>query len=126
MIDYLGMVKNFHKAFHLPIGNQPQLLNNQEQFANRLRLIIEELSEYCEAVAKKDVVDMADGLADLLWVVFGTAVEHGLPMNQIFKEVAASNMSKVDGYKDSSGKWIKPDTYKPVDLSWLLESEETK
>ena len=121
MIDYLGIVKEFHKAFDLPMGNQPQLLNTQEQFANRLRLILEELSEYCEAVAKGDVVSIADGLADLLWVVFGTVVEHGLPMDKIFRQVAKSNMSKVDGYKDSSGKWVKPDNYKPVDLSWLLK-----
>lgn len=117
-VDYLYQVKKFHTTFKLPVGNYPQLLS-QKQFANRVRLISEEFAEYCLAVAEEDIIKIADGLADLLWVVFGTAVEHGLPMDEIFRQVSESNMSKEGGYIDKAGKLIKPDSYEPVDLSWL-------
>ena len=119
-MNYMEEVEKFHKVFGLPVGSSPQLIP-QKQFANRLRLITEELSEYCEGVAEGNIVKVADGLADLLVVVFGTAVEHGLPMNEIFQQVSDSNMSKEDGYKDKAGKWIKPDNYTPVNLLWLKE-----
>lgn len=118
MIDYLEMVKKFHAEFDIQIGKRPQNIS-RTAFARRLRLISEELSEYCLAVSSNDIIEIADALADLLYVTFGTAIEHGLPMDKIFALVQASNMSKVGGHKDRSGKWIKPDTYIPVDLSFL-------
>lgn len=118
MIDYLGIVTEFHETFELPIGRQPKNISRYA-FANRLRLITEELSEYCEAVGADDIVKIADALGDLLWVVLGSAVEHGLPLDKIFSQIGTSNMSKKDGHLDKSGKWIKPDNYKPVDLSWV-------
>ena len=116
--DYLGIVKEFQEAFGMPIGNQPKIITCHA-FARRLRLITEELSEYCKAVSENNIVEIADALGDLIWVVFGTALEHGLPMDEIFSQIYASNMSKKDGHLDESGKWIKPDNYKPVDLSWV-------
>lgn len=118
MIDYFQLVKKFHEVFNLPVGPFPINLD-LKQVTLRNRLILEELSEYNKAVGEGDIVAIADALGDILWVVFGTLVEHGLPIDQIFKCIAESNMSKVDGYKDDSGKWIKPDNYKPVDLTWL-------
>jgi predicted HAD superfamily Cof-like phosphohydrolase len=82
-------------------------------------LITEELSEYCKAVANQDIVAIADGLGDLMYVVIGTAIEHGLPFDKVFDLIHKSNMSKKGGHFDKSKKWIKPPTYKPVDLSWL-------
>lgn len=120
-VDYLGSVKKFHKAFELPIGQKPQNIV-RKAFARRARLINEELSEYCKAVGSDDIVEIADALSDLLYVTFGAAIEHGLPMDEIFAQTQKSNMTKVGGHKDSSGKFIKPDTYTPVDLSWLLKS----
>ena len=118
MIDYLKLVKEFHKLFNLPIGDKPKNLDTK-QFSLRNRLILEEFSEYCKAVGENDIVEIADALGDLLWVVFGTAIEHGLPMDKIFEQIAESNMSKIDGHKDNSGKWIKPKNYKAVNLTWL-------
>ncbi len=123
MIDYLNMVKEFHIIFTNEIGPRPQNIN-RKSFARRTRLIAEEFSEYCQAVSTDNIIEIADSLGDLLYVVFGAAIEHGLPMDRIFKKIHESNMTKKDGHKDSSGKWIKPDNYKPVDLSWLLETKE--
>jgi predicted HAD superfamily Cof-like phosphohydrolase len=120
MIDYLGFVKKFHATFEMPIGFTPQNLD-RKSFARRLRLISEELSEYCQAVATDDIIEIADALADLLYVTFGAAIEHGLPMDEIFWRVQESNMTKSGGKKDASGKLVKPATYKPVDLAFLGE-----
>lgn len=119
-MKYLESVKEFHKALNLPIGNTPGQIS-REAFARRTRLICEELSEYCSAVSNNSIIDIADALADLLYVVFGAAIEHGLPMDKIFEQVHKSNMTKTDGHMDAGGKWIKPETYIPVDLSWLEE-----
>ena len=119
-MDYLAAVTKFHKALDLPVGERPTEITRYA-FARRVRLICEELSEYCEAVSNNDVVKIADALADLLYVTFGAAIEHGLPMDLIFEQVHNSNMTKTDGYMDGGGKWIKPPNYRPVDLSWLRE-----
>lgn len=120
MIDYLNMVKTFHSTFELPISHEPKSID-RKSFARRVRLIAEELSEYCSAVSSDNIVEIADALADLLYVTFGACIEHGLPMDKIFTLVQESNMSKIGGHKDSSGKFIKPKSYKPVDLTFLLK-----
>jgi predicted HAD superfamily Cof-like phosphohydrolase len=120
MIDYLGMVREFHETFNIPVSKYPDYIGRHE-FARRLRLITEELSEYCLAVSADDFIGIADSLGDLLYVVFGTCLEHGLPMDKVFRQIHESNMTKVGGHKDGSGKWVKPDTYTPVDLKWLLD-----
>lgn len=120
MIDYLGMVRKFHEIFDTDIGYKPQNIS-RSAFARRARLISEEFSEYCKAVSSDSIIGIADALADLLYVTFGAAIEHGLPMDEIFSAVQKSNMTKIGGYKDSTGKWIKPDSYVPVDLSFLKE-----
>ena len=120
MIDYLGRVREFHEIFNCIRNPIPHLLS--DKFALwRLRLIQEELSELTKAMADGDLVEIADALADLHFVTFGTDVAYGLPMDKIFEQVSVSNMTKEGGKHDASGKFIKPDTYKPVDLSWLLE-----
>ena len=60
-------------------------------------------------------------MADLLYVVYGTAVSYGIDMDPVFREVHRSNMSKVGGYKREDGKWVKPPTYSPavIEPIWL-------
>ena len=123
MINYYAMVRSFHDAFKIPVSNDPVLLD-LKSFARRVRLINEELSEYCKANADGDIVEIADALGDLLYVVFGTCVEHGLPMDEIFEQIHASNMAKIGGHKDSSGKLIKPENYRPTFHSWLMTREK--
>ena len=66
---------------------------------------------------------IAKELADLLYVVYGTAVSLGIDMEPVFKEVHRSNMSKVGGYKREDGKWVKPPTYSPAALQDILEAQ---
>ena len=87
----------------------------------RKRLIQEEFEELQEAMDEKNLASIAKELADLLYVVYGTAVSLGIDMEPVFREVHRSNMSKVGGYKREDGKWVKPATYSPAALDKILE-----
>lgn len=90
----------------------------------RHRLIKEELIEYTNAAATGDIVEVADAIADMLVVVLGTAVAHGIDIQPIFDEVMDSNMTKfIDGHKDSGGKWIKGPSYTPANIKPLIEAQ---
>lgn len=93
----------------------------------RLALICEELGELTNAVNKNDMVEIADAIADLLYVVIGIGIAYGIDMEPIFAEVHRSNMSKfIDGYRDSNGKWIKGPCYSPANLVPIIQAQLTK
>ena len=113
------MVLKFHKEFDIHIAETPSVPDERTQ-ALRVRLIQEEFDELKEAFKKAHVAHIAKELADLLYVVYGTAVSYGIDMEPVFQEVQRSNMSKVGGYKREDGKWIKPAAYSPADIEPIL------
>jgi len=118
------MITEFHRAYGQAAPAEPTLLPEGVQDL-RYRLIYEELREYEEAVKAGDLVDIADALADLVYVVVGTAVAHGLTrFDEIFAEVHRSNMSKLgdDGKPiiRFDGKVLKGPKYTPPVLGPLL------
>lgn len=124
MIDYLGMVRDFHRLYGHAEGKEgPVGLVQADVEALRRRLMEEELQETLEAIDRQDVVGIADGLADLLYVVFGTCVSYGIPMDEVFAIVHSANMRKVgpDGIpmRDAGGKTMKPP-------GWVPPEEEIK
>lgn len=102
----------FHKAFNILINNTPTIPNKKIQKL-RKDLIQEELDELVDAFEEENLVEVADALADLLYVVYGTAISCGIDIDPIFQVVHESNMSKVGGHMADNGKWIKPPTYHP-------------
>jgi len=120
--DAQQMVQEFHEQFDIHIAATPSVPDEATQIL-RNRLITEEFEEFKEAMLTKDLPAMAKELADLLYVVYGTAVSLGIDMEPIFKEVHRSNMSKVGGYKREDGKWVKPPTYSPASLNKILEAQ---
>ena len=84
----------------------------------RVSLIKEELDELIEAINKKDLVEVADALTDILYVTYGAGHAFGINLDKCFEEVQNSNMSKLDNngkpiYNDK-GKVMKgPDYFKP-------------
>jgi len=82
----------------------------------------EEFSELVEAMQKNDYVNAAKECADLLYVVYGTAVEFGFPIDEVFHEVHRSNMTKTPAV-DSGGKVTKGDNYEPADVAAVLDRE---
>jgi len=113
------MVLKFHKEFDIHIAETPSVADEKTQ-ALRVRLIQEEFDELKEAFKKNDLPHIAKELADLLYVVYGTAISYGIDMEPVFQEVQRSNMSKVGGYKREDGKWVKPATYSPANIAPIL------
>lgn len=80
----------------------------------RIKLLAEEYSEYLRAEEQGDMVGIADGLADMIYVIVGTALHYGIPLDKVMQEVCTSNDTKiVNGrvIKRYDGKIMKPDTY---------------
>ena len=122
MNDTQKMVQEFHEQFDIHIAVTPSIPDEPTKIL-RNRLIQEEFEEFQEAMQHKDLPAMAKELADLLYVVYGTAVSLGIDMEPVFKEVHRSNMSKVGGHKREDGKWVKPPTYSPASLEAILEAQ---
>jgi len=120
--DAQKMVQEFHEQFDIHISTTPSIPDDATQIL-RNRLIQEEFEEFQEAMQSKDLSAMAKELADLLYVVYGTAVSLGIDMEPVFKEVHRSNMSKVGGYKREDGKWVKPPTYSPASLESIIQTQ---
>jgi predicted HAD superfamily Cof-like phosphohydrolase len=124
MEDAQAMVEAFHRMFDIVVQQTPALIDDGTR-ALRERLIHEEFEELKEAMAKDDLVGIAKEMADLLYVVYGTAVSYGIDMEPVFREVHRSNMTKVGGYKREDGKWVKPATYSPAAIEPILAEQST-
>ena len=109
-------VKEWHQKMNLRQGLDYRIDTVDRVWMGRIRLITEELAELSKAISQDDWVEFADGLADLTWVVLGTAVEFDIPFNEVWQEVKRSNYTKVGGKSDSGGKIIKPEGYSPPDI----------
>lgn len=113
-------VSEFHRSCDVPIAAAP-IVASPRRAKLRLSLLREELKETEVAMRKGDLVQIADGLADLLYVTIGTALEYGIPIDRVFAEVHRSNMTKVDPKtgkvrKRRDGKILKPKTWRPPDI----------
>ncbi|MBB4077926.1 putative HAD superfamily Cof-like phosphohydrolase [Lewinella aquimaris] len=94
--DSLGDVAEFHRTFRLPILSAPAI-PPEDRCRLRVNLLQEELDELREAIAQRDIVEVADALADLQYVLSGAVLEFGLgdKFPALFGEVHRSNMSKT-------------------------------
>ena len=116
-------VKDFHTAFGQLVGEYPQFPSREERLL-RQRLLTEEYQEYMDAEFDDDLIEVADALADLIYIACGTAVAYGIPLDKVFAEVHRSNMAKlVDGkpiYRED-GKVMKPEGWQPPDIEGVLK-----
>lgn len=92
----LTSVAEFHKTFQHPILETPQI-PSEARCNLRVALIAEELKELEEAIAAKDLIEIADALCDIQYVLSGAILEFGMQdkFNALFEEVQRSNMSKA-------------------------------
>ena len=113
-------VTSFHEAYGIEIEDKPTA-NLPDQISTlRFNLMKEENEEYFEAARKNDIVEVADALGDMLYILCGTIITHGFQnkIEEVFDEIQKSNMSKLgkDGkpiYR-SDGKVMKgPNYFKP-------------
>ena len=115
-------VKDFHQAFGHRVGEKPELPSADERCL-RIKLLEEEFLEYMQGEGKDDIVEIADALADLIYIACGTAVSYGIPLDKVFAEVHRSNMAKlVDGkvLRREDGKIQKPEGWTPPDIEGVL------
>lgn len=124
MMDYLQKVREFHEKYRLPVRTVPTVNVTADEQKLRKNLHTEEVRELNTAIDHEDLVAIADGIADSLYVIFGTALTYGLTnvVDAVFTEVHRSNMSKAG--KDAGGKVSKGRDYSPPSLAKILSSKQ--
>ena len=119
-----SQVGDFHRAYGLPIREVPTAAVGQDQVDLRQALIEEEVRELADAARVGDLVGVADALADIVYVAYGTAHVYGIDLDAVLDEVHASNMTKLgaDGrpVRRSDGKVLKGPGYRPPDIAAVL------
>ena len=126
MKKQIEQVRKFHNAFGIQNLDKPNSDLSKEVFLLRHRLMHEENEEYLEACKNGDLVEIADALGDMMYILCGTILSHGLhdKIENIFEEIQKSNMSKlgIDGkpiYRED-GKVMKGPNYFKPDIKNLL------
>ena len=118
-----GKVKEFMKTFGQEVVEKPQWPQDQVKKL-RLDLIQEELEELEDACEKGTLIDVADALTDILYVVYGAGHSFGIDLDKCFAEVHQSNMSKLDTngkpLYNKEGKVIKGPRFRIPDLEKVL------
>lgn len=115
------MVRAFHKRFGLPAAERPLPTIPAALAAGRLDMLREEVDEYEAASRAADLAAVADALADIVYVCYGTALAYGLDLDGVLAEVHASNMAKLGPGRrpvvDAAGKVVKPAGWRPPDVA---------
>jgi predicted HAD superfamily Cof-like phosphohydrolase len=128
MKKYTDAVHEFHTAFGLGINDTPTANIGADRNLLRFNLMKEENEEYFEAAQNGDLVEVADALGDMLYILAGTIIEHGMQHKivEVFDEIQRSNMSKLgeDGkpiYRED-GKVLKGPNYFKPNIAEILAS----
>jgi len=127
MKDKISAVELFHTSFGLGVSQDLQADLGEAKNMLRFNLMDEENKEYLEAAAANDMVEVADALGDMLYILCGTILEHGMQykIDEVFQEIQRSNMSKLgsDGkpiYRED-GKVLKGPNYFKPNIKEILE-----
>ena len=126
MKHQIEAVKIFHEVYKLSYKENPTTDIGLDKIKLRFNLMAEENQEYFQAAKNNDLVEVADALGDMLYILCGTIIEHGMQdkIEEIFDEIQKSNLSKlgVDGkpiYRND-GKVMKGPNYFKPDISKVL------
>ncbi len=125
--EIIDNVRTFHNAFGIENKETPTASLPEEIIKLRFNLMKEENEEYLEAAANGDLTEIADALGDMLYILCGTILAHGLhnKIEEVFNEIQRSNMSKLDEngkpiYRED-GKVMKSNLYFKPDIKTILE-----
>ena len=128
MKNKIAAVQEFHDAFNLDSKQSPMANIGEAKNKLRFNLMREENEEYLEAANNNDLIEVADALGDMLYILCGTIIEHGLQfkIEDVFNEIQRSNMSKLgaDGlpiYRED-GKVLKGPNYFKPNIKAILNS----
>jgi predicted HAD superfamily Cof-like phosphohydrolase len=127
MQKQINAVKEFHSAFEIGYSHSPKADLGENKNTLRFNLMKEENEEYLEAVINNDIVEIADALGDMMYILCGTIIEHGLQdkIEAVFDEIQRSNMSKLGEngkpiYRED-GKVMKGPNYFKPNFSEILK-----
>jgi predicted HAD superfamily Cof-like phosphohydrolase len=126
MESQFNKVKEWCEATDITVAEQPTNIS-QDRYRLRFNLMAEENVEYLEACTAGDTVEIADALGDMLYILLGTALEHGMQdyLKKIFAEIHSSNMSKMgeDGkpIRREDGKILKGPNYFRPNIKQIME-----
>ena len=121
-MSYQKDVSDFMMAGDQDIISKPSIHSKQAKLY--MNLIKEEFLETAKAFEENDIIEVADGLADMVWVIMGMCNSSGIDFDRVWKEVKASNMSKFKNgkpIKNEDGKIMKPKTYFKPDIKKALK-----
>ena len=126
--EVIDSVRQFHDAFKINNESEPTVDVGEKVIKLRYDLMHEENEEYLEAAKSGDLVEVADALGDMLYILCGTRLAHGMQnkIEEIFQEIQRSNMSKldVDGkpiYRED-GKVLKSNQYFKPNILAILKA----
>lgn len=127
MKKQLNHVEKFHDTFGIPNEYAPKADINNELIDLRFKLMAEENEEYLEAAKNGDLVEVADALGDMMYILCGTILSHGMQhkIEEVFEEIQRSNMSKLGEngkpiYRED-GKVLKGPNYFKPNISKIIE-----
>ncbi len=130
MKKYTNAVTKFHTAFKIGHRTTPKADLGVAKNTLRFELMKEENEEYLVAANNNDLIEVSDALGDMLYILCGTIIEHGLQdkITEVFDEIQESNMSKLgaDGqpiYRED-GKVLKGPNYFKPNIAKILNSEK--
>ncbi|MFV2142765.1 MULTISPECIES: pyrophosphohydrolase domain-containing protein [Isoptericola] len=152
MTNERQMVREFHEAFGVPVNDGvPDLALPEDRLRLRYRLVAEEFAELTGAVLGQrardvveqavatvvdgptdgaDLVGTADATGDLRYVLHGLELECGIPGDEVFAAIHASNMAKLgaDGHpvRRADGKVLKPEGWRPPDVAGVLAAQRSR
>jgi predicted HAD superfamily Cof-like phosphohydrolase len=124
-IGAAASLAQFHRAFNLPMRQMPSADIDHALARLRVALLEEEVGEFVAASERSDLLGIADALADIVYVAYGTALTYGIDLDAVLQEVHRSNMSKLDSdgkplIRDD-GKVLKSERYFPPDIKSVLQ-----
>lgn len=127
MNKQIEQIKEFQTIFGLGLHKEP-VVPDTNTILLRNSLIKEEVEELFQASITGDIIECADAIGDILYVLLGTACEYGLidKVEDIFDLIHSNNIKKIDPVtgtvlRREDGKIIKPEGFKKVELSTLFE-----
>lgn len=124
-------VYDFHDVFGIGNNDEPEHNLSEADYNLRFKLMAEENEEYLQACKDGDLVEIADALGDMMYILYGSICKHGLQhrIADIFDEIHRSNMSKLDEngkpiYRED-GKVLKGENYfRPNIAKYLKEGAD--
>ncbi|MEU4154669.1 pyrophosphohydrolase domain-containing protein [Streptomyces sp. NPDC026659] len=120
------LVREFHRAFGLDARETPTEVSPQLA-AHRGELLAEEAAEVAEVAVEGPLDHLAQELADVVYVAYGTALVHGIDLDEVIAEIHRANMSKLgpggEILRREDGKVLKGDHYRAPDVSAVLRRQ---